>query len=249
MPSDEEQATFIRDQCLKERQKGYFSESFGTDLFPGMYAMPIYAVPKPHSVDLRLVTDHSAGPFSLNGMIDHAQVMGFPLDNVRHLGEMLYDVRRSIGNVSLTLWKLDIADAYRLLPVSPQWQVKQIITIDGQRYLDHNLAFGSSASPGIFISFDSLVAWISKNVKDIDYILDYIDDSSGCNLLGDTQYYELYGKFLPMNQTRLLLLWDEIGVPHKPHKQVSGSPLTIIGIEVDANRMTLTLPQEARQPT
>jgi hypothetical protein len=73
-----------------------------------MYAMPIYAVPKPHSVDLRLVTDHSAGPFSLNGMIDHAQVMGFPLDNVRHLGEMLYDVRRSIGNVSLTLWKSDM---------------------------------------------------------------------------------------------------------------------------------------------
>jgi hypothetical protein len=51
--------------CVKERQKGYFSDSFGTDLFPGMYAMPIYAVMKPHSVDLRLVMDHSAGPFSM----------------------------------------------------------------------------------------------------------------------------------------------------------------------------------------
>jgi hypothetical protein len=95
--------------------------------------------------------------------------------------------------------------------------------------------------------FNSLVAWITKNVKGIDYIIDCVDDSSGCNLLGDTQFYELYGKFLPMNQTRLLLLWDEIGVPHKPHKQVFGSPLTIIGIDVDANHMTLTLPQEAQQ--
>jgi hypothetical protein len=221
-------------------------ESFGTDLLPGMYAMPIYAVPKPHSDNLRLVVDHSAGPFSLNSMIDHSQVTGFPLDNVRHLGEMLFDVRRSIGNVSLTLWKSDIADAYRLLPMSPHWQVKQIITIDGRRYVDHNLAFGSSASPGIFISFNSLVAWIAKNVKGIDYIFDYVDDSSGCNLLGDTLFYEPYGKFLPSNQTRLLLLWDEIGIPHRPHKQIFGSPLTIIGIDVDPNRMTLTLPQEAR---
>src|SRR6202522_4168731 len=41
-------------------------------------------------------------------------------------------------------------------------------------------------------------------------------------------------------------LWDELGIPHKERKQVHGSPLTIIGIDVDANLMTLTLPQEAR---
>ena len=246
MPLDDKQASFIRDQCAKEQQKGFFSDSFGTHLLPGMYSMPIYAVPKPHSIDLRLVTDHSTGPYSLNSMIDHSKVTGFPLDNVCHHGEMLYDVRRSIGNVSLTLWKSDIADAYRLLPMSPYWQIKQIITIDGQRYVDHNLAFGSSGSPGIFISFNSLVAWIAKHVKGIDYLFDYVDDSLGCNLLGDTQYYEPYQKYLLTNQTRLLLLWDELGIPHKPHKQIFGNPLTIIGIDVDANRMTLTLPQESR---
>ena len=83
MPTDEKQATFIREQCLKEQQKGYFSESFGTDLLPGMYAMPIYAVLKPHSEDLRLVTDHSTGLFSLNKMIDHSQVTGgYGLDDL-----------------------------------------------------------------------------------------------------------------------------------------------------------------------
>ena len=79
-----------------------------------------------------------------------------------HVGEMLLDVRRLIGNLPLTLWKLDIADAYRLLPMSPQWQLKQIVTVDGKRHVDHNLAFGTSSSPGIFISFNSLVAWIAK---------------------------------------------------------------------------------------
>jgi hypothetical protein len=38
----------------------------------------------------------------------------------------------------------------------------------------------------------------------------------------------------------------ELGIPHKPHKQVSGSPLTIISIQVDLNLMTLTLPKDAK---
>ena len=43
---------------------------------------------------------------------------------------------------------------------------------------------------------------------------------------------------------KLLNLWDELGIPHKEKKQVSGKILTIIGIEVDANLLTLTLPSE-----
>ena len=189
MPSNEDHASFIRAQCLKERIKGYYSRSFGTDLLPGMYSMPIHAVPKPNSSDLRLITDHSAGPFSLNSMIDHSQVTGFPLDNMRHLGEMLFDVRRSLGNIQLTLWKSDIADAYRNLPISPLWQIKQIVTVDNERYVDRNLCFGSTSSPGIFISFNSLVAWIAKYVKLIRYLSGYMDDSSGCNFAGDVMFY------------------------------------------------------------
>ena len=150
MPKDDKQVSFLHDQCLKEQHKGFFSESFGKDL-PGMYSMPIYAVPKPHSEDLCMVTDHNAGSFSLNSMINHTRVTGFPLDNVRHLGEMLLDTCQSIGNVPLTLWKSDIADAYHLLPMNPLWQLKQIITINEECYVDWILAFGSSASPGIFI--------------------------------------------------------------------------------------------------
>jgi hypothetical protein len=247
MPSDQRHASFIREQCLKERQKGYFSDSFGSELLPGMYSMPIHAVPKPHSSDLRMVNDHSAGAFSLNNIIDHSQVTGFPLDNMRHLGEMLFDVRRDDNDAQLTLWKSDIADAYRLLPMHPLWQIKQVVTVDEQRYIDRNLCFGSSGSSGIFISFNSLVSWIAKYVKLIPYLSGYMDDSSGCNRKGDTLFYKPYNMSFPSDQCRLLLLWDELGIPHKPHKQVFGSPLTIIGIDVDPNMMTMTLPSEAKE--
>ena len=229
MPSDDKKVRFIREQCQVEKDKGYFSEYFGPNLLDGMYSMPIYAVPKPHSEDLRLVTDHSAGPYPLNSMIDHTQVTGFPLDNMRHLGEMLFDIRRSHNTDPLTLWKSDIADTYRLLPMNLHWQLKQIVTVDGQRHVDHNLAFGTSSSPGIFISFNSLVAWIKKNVKKVPFVLNYVDDSSGCNINGNTTLYPPYGKTIPTDQYHLLTLWA----------------LTIIGIEVDPNRMTLTLPQDA----
>ena len=245
-PTDERQASFLRDQCLKERQKGRFSDSFGPKLLPGMYSMPVHAVPKPSSVDLRLVMDHSAGPFSLNSMIDHSRVTGFPLDNLRHLGEMLLDMRQTSGDQPLTLWKSDIADAYRLLPMSPLWQLKQTVSIDGERYVDRNLAFRSSASAAIFISFNSLVAWIAKYVKGLDYLSNYVDDSSGCASSDSMQLYEPYSKYLPEPQVRLLLLWDELGILHKPHKQIFGCPLPIIGIEVDSNKMTLTLPESAK---
>ncbi|KAF8809398.1 hypothetical protein BYT27DRAFT_7222352 [Phlegmacium glaucopus] len=202
-PSDPIQASFIQTQCEME----------------------------PNSTNLRLVTDHSAGQFSLNNMIDHTLVTGFPLDNLQHLSEIL-DVRRSIGNVPITMWKSDISKAYHLLPVHPAWQIKQINTVNGLHYVDRNLAFGSSASPGIFISFNSLIAWIAKYEKLFDYLANYVDDSSGCDLDGNTLLYEPYQCYLPAHQKQLLDLWDELGIPHKCHKQVSGCPLTIIGIDV-----------------
>ena len=131
--------------------------------------------------------------------------------------------------------------------MSPLWQLKQVITIDKKCYINGNLAFGSSRSPGIFISFNSLVAWIAKYVKFIEYILDYVNNSSGCNLQGDTLYYEPYDMHFPKHQTQLLLLWDELGIPHKLRKQVNGNPLTIISINVDTQKMTLTLPDNAKK--
>ena len=50
-------------------------------------------------------------------------------------------------------------------------------------------------------------------------------------------------KVLPTSQ--ILQLWDEINLPHKEKKQVSGSILTVIGIKVDANALTMTMPEES----
>jgi hypothetical protein len=244
-PHDQKKAQFIRDQRDVELQKGRFSTSFGTDLLPGMYCMPAHAVPKPNSTDLRMVTDHSAGPFSLNSMVDHSLVTGYPLDNMTHIGEMLLAHHRSMTAKKRTImWKSDIAEAYRLMPLHPHWQLKQVNTIDGQRYIDRNNPFGNSSSAAIFISFNSLVAWIAKNKRGIQNLATYIDDSSGFDLEDDMLPYSPYHTSFPRHQTLLLELWDEISIPHKLKKQIFGPIIPIIGIDVDPNAMTLTLSPE-----
>ena len=93
-PENPDEAQFIRDQRDHEVYMGRFSEPFGDKLLPGMYCMPIFAVPKPLSTDLRMVTDQSAGKYSLNSMIPREDIIGYPLDNLRHLGEFLLSMHR-----------------------------------------------------------------------------------------------------------------------------------------------------------
>jgi len=245
-PENLDKLQFLRDQLATEHSKDRFSDSFGEDLLPGMYCMPIHAVPK-NETDFRLVTDQSAGDYSLNSMIHHDSITGYPLDNLHRFGEVLLHRKRTSPDVEYILWKSDIAEAYHLMPMHPRWQIKQVNTIDGQRYIDQCNAFGECASGSIFIAFNCLVAWIAKNVKEVDPLFNYMDDSSGFDEKGDVEFYPPYQRELPCSQCRLLMLWDELGIPHKEKKQLHGSLLPIIGIHVDSQQLVYSLSDDAKQ--
>ncbi|KAF8225952.1 hypothetical protein L208DRAFT_1304293, partial [Tricholoma matsutake] len=61
------------------------------------------------------------------------------------------------------------------------------------------------------------------------------------------EFYVPYVKLMATKQTHLLLLFDELGIPHDKCKQVFGSPLMIIGFNVDPNAMTITMAPEAHR--
>lgn len=245
-PIDPIKAQFLRDQRDEEIMKGRFSRAFGRDLLPGMYAMPSFAVPKLNSTKLRLVTDQSSGPFSVNAFTEPHK-KSFPLDNMVQLGEILMRAHKNLPEGKhLVLFKSDVSEAYRLLPMHPYWQVKQINTIDGKRYVDRNNAFGGRRSGDLFIAFMSLVLWIAKQEYKLDDLCSYVDDVFSISVSDDTDLYEPYDMVLPRKQAQLLRLWDELGIPHKKEKQVWGSRLTIIGFEVDAINLTITLPTQKK---
>jgi hypothetical protein len=144
------------------------------------------------------------------------------------------------------MFKSDVSQAFHHLPMHPLWQVKQIITFEGQRHVDRNNNFGGHGSPLIWVSFMSLIAWIALHRRIVEDLKTYMDDSYSFEVSRTVLFYPPYNEYFPAKQTRLLQLWDEIGLPHEHVKQLFGLPLTIIGLDVDPNAMQVTLPAEKK---
>jgi hypothetical protein len=237
---------FVREQRDEEIKLERWSPSFGSQLLPGMYSSPIGVVLKPHSDKFRLVNDHSQEPYSPNSMITDTNP-SFPLDSIDDLVGVLLTARRDHGeNRQLVLWKSDVKSAYRLMPMHPLWQIRQIVTVDRKHFVDRCNTFGNRAGGWVWASFISLVLWIAIKVKNIDDLLGYVDDDFSWDFADNTRYYPRYGKNLPDKQVQYLELWDELGIPHDEEKQLSGSPLTVIGSEVDPNGVSVRLPAYQR---
>ena len=90
-----------------------------------------------------------------------------------------------------------------------------------------------------------VVLWIAKKKCNIELLGTYADNTFRPELATSVTYYEHYQKFMPMSQVKILRLWDKINLLHKEKKQVHGSVLTIIGIEVDTNTLTLSMPPDS----
>lgn len=223
---------------------GRWSKPFGEKLLPGMHASPISAVPKSTPGKFRLIMDQSRGPHSLNSTIAKSQVK-VKLDTVKDLGIKLLDVRKKHPKRKLCLWKSDVKSAYRQLPVHPLWQIKQAVPVDGQYHIDRCNTFGSRGGGWNWDSFIAPVNWIANEKKGVD-VLGYVDDNFGWEFEGKTKYYKPYKKDMPAKQVRLLELWDELGIPHDEEKQLSGPSLRILGYDVDANKMTVKVPDEKK---
>ncbi|KAH9970694.1 hypothetical protein BGW80DRAFT_1327507 [Lactifluus volemus] len=134
---------FVRSQCEEEESLGRFSEPFATaddPLLPGMISVPVHTVPK-KSGKLRLVVDHSAGEFSPNSHIAREDVHN-ALDTVQHLGQNLLHFLSLHGYSPRWLFKSDVSQAYRRLPMHPAWQMRQVVTVDGVRRVDRCNNFG-----------------------------------------------------------------------------------------------------------
>ena len=241
---------FIQATCQEEEAAGRFSPAFGTELLPGMVCGPVFPVPKPGTNKLRLVTDHSAGLHSLNSLIpEDSRSVRF--DNLHDLGSSLRQFHRIHGRGPRWLFKSDVSKAYRLIPMHPHWQIRQVFETpeDGRmvKRIDRCGVFGNAGMVRAFCAFFGAVIWIAINVWSVDTLFHYIDDANGYDDNEELVLYEPYGDLYPEKQVRLLKLWDELGIPHQKEKQVFGSELDIVGLRVNASEMTITMSAERRK--
>lgn len=246
---DPDELAFLQDYYIGEQQADRYSIAFGPNLLPGMVSEPAFAVPKPRSDKLRLVNHHSAGSFSLNDMIPKYD-RSIRLDNLHDFGKILRSFHQLNGRGPRWIFKSDVAGAFRLLPMHPHWQIRQIVTLNDKqgvlRLVDRCCCFGSGGSPHIWCSFFGLVIWIAVIVKNITDLLHYMDDAFSFDDDPELGYYKPYDMRCPKKQVRLLQLWDELGIPHEKRKQEYGTSLDIIGLHVDPQAMTITMSDSRR---
>ena len=164
-PRNDRECEFMLSQREKEMKADHFSNLFNT-LLPGMNVVPVHVMPKSPDDKLHLVVDHSAGPYSINSMIDHQSITGVKLDGIRTLGDSIREFYASCPTdlqhgKCLVLWKSDVAAAYRQMPMHPLWQIKQVVNIDNQFCIDRCNNFGGHALQKIWWSFISLILWIA----------------------------------------------------------------------------------------
>lgn len=230
-----------------EVASGRYSEPFGPDLLPGMFSAPIHTVPKPRTnpPKLRVVHDHSAGEFSCNSMVPRCERSG-PLDTVQHLGCKIRRLRRELGpQRRLLVWKSDVSMAYRLAPMHPMWQLKQVVSWKGSRMINRANIWGFCAAGHILAVILCLVVWIALHLYQIDPKM-FVDDAFDVTPADDLDLYEPYNKIMPRSQAIFLRLWDDVGIPHSPSKQMHGPSLVITGFSVDPNEMTITMDKERK---
>jgi hypothetical protein len=211
-----------------------------------MHSFPISAVPKSTPGKFRIVGDQSRGPHALNTTIPKSKVK-IKLDSIHDLGNKILDVRKKHPKRKIRLWKSDVKSAYRQLPIHPLWQIKQAVPVEGEFHIDRCNTFGNRSGGRVWDSFSSLVNWIGIEKKGITDLLGYVDDNFGWEFEGNKRYYKPYKKHMPTKQAKLLELWDELGIPHDEEKQLSGPSLRILGYDVDANAMTVKVPDEKKE--
>src|SRR5258708_7939163 len=221
----------------------------GTVILPtlGMVSQLVFTVPKKGSVKLCLVNDHSAGLNLINLLIPTEG--GFVvLDNLSDLGANIHAVmHKNAGMRPKLLWKSDASEAYRRLPMHPWWQVQQATLIDGEYHIDRCAVFGNHASGCLWCLFFGLVCWVGIHELGIEGLLHYVDDAFNVSFNDELTFYHPYQHLMPADQTRFLLLLDQIGLPHEDKKQLHGATLEIIGLVVSLKDMTISMSSEAKQ--
>ena len=136
--------------------------------------------------------------------------------------------------------KLDIKSAYRIIPVHPddrpllgmQWRGIKV-------FVDTVLPFGLRSAPKLFNAVADALAWVMGQVGGRTP-LHYLDDFLFLGRPGSEECKSaLEGA---------LRLCEELGVPISEEKlEGPGTVITFLGIELDADRLQLRLPDEKLQ--
>ena len=134
------------------------------------------------------------------------------------------------------LVKMDLKDAYRVIPVHPDDHLLLGICWDNQVFVDRSLPFGLRSAPKIFTAFADMVAWVI-HCQGVRWLLHYLDDFL---LFGAPGSLEIEHAIAVASR-----VFSSAGIPVATHKtEGPATAVTFLGILVDTVKFQLRLPPE-----
>ena len=197
----------------------------------GVHISPIGAIPKKHKPGKwRLIVDLSSpSNASVNDGIC-SEWSSLKYTTVDHLSTLILQEGKGAFLV-----KVDIKEAYRIIPVHPHDQPLLGVEWDGAVYIDLALPFGLRSAPKIFSAVADALQWILIQ-KGVRTVLHYLDD-----------FIIVARSWSEANYQREILVstCHALGVPLEPSKlEGPATCLSFLGIEFDTMAFQLRLPTD-----
>jgi hypothetical protein len=222
----------LREYVNAESAAGRVAGPFSSPPFDPFVISPLGIVPKKEAGKFRVIHDLSfpvSNSVNAGIMQEDAAVDYETLDRVIELVQLA-------GRGAL-IAKVDIEQAFRIIPVCPQDRYLLGFSINGEFFFDKCLPMGCRSSCAIFETFSRSLQWVARSKLSIPYISHILDDFI---FVGPPD-----SNICALSLDAFLLLCADCSIPIKHAKTVL--PATCVaahGIELDTIAMQARLPEE-----
>ena len=222
----------VENHMATEVSAGRLVSPIADPLTPCVHVSPLGLVPKSHQVNWwRMIVDLSFphGNSVNDGIPPELCSLAYASvdDAVEHIPQL---------GRSTQLVKMDLKDAYRMVPVHPHDQSLLGISWQGRTYIDWALPFGLRSAPKLFSAVADAIAWV-LHCQGVCYQLHYLDD------------FLFLGAPATSEATATLSLvtnvFQHLGIPVATHKtEGPATCVTFLGILIDTQAYELRLPTD-----
>ena len=230
--SASENAQVVEQYIDKECKLGRVFGPLGLADYPSVMRNRFGVIPKSGKPGKwRLIVDMSYPALaSVNDGISR-ELTGMVYSSVVDAAQLLVN----LGRGSL-MAKIDVASAYRIIPVHPEDRYLLGMSWNNQLYVDMQLPFGLSSAPILFNAYADGLEWILRS-RGITSMLHYLDDFL---VLGAPRSDDC-GRALEVVKSSC----DELGVPLAEDKVVGPVPvIQFLGFILDSEKMEVRLPED-----
>ena len=199
-----------------------------------IHCSPLGLVPKSSPGKWRTIVDLSSpSGASVNDGID-ARLCTLTYASLDDAVELITKLGRGSELV-----KIDLKDAYRIVPVHPHDHHLLAISWEGAFYIDRCLPFGLRSAPKVFTAVADTLAWC-LHCEGVGYVMHYLDDFL---LIGSPRSGEASTALEIATRT-----FQSIGVPVASDKTEGPSTCIVyLGIVIDTMSLQLRLPEPKLQ--